>query len=219
MHKKDINYEAFMIEEVLDSRKKAYIGAGVATVIAILAMGTLFFLMPLKTVVPYVIKENVITGDTRIISALDKETLKPKEVTDKHFASDYIKKREQYYYDILEKDYYQVLLYSNESTQKEYQSIYQGEKSRDKILTNKYKVETTIISVVLSESAGLKVATIRSKNVTIDTTSLIKSNETYIVSTISYMYDPNKFMKEEDRLLNPLGFTVLTYRKDRETKQ
>jgi type IV secretion system protein VirB8 len=219
MSNKGINYEAFMMDELIMSRRNAWIVAAVSWLVTVISLSTLAFLMPLKTVVPYVIKENVTTGETRIITALDQRTLKTDEATDKFFAGDYVKKREQYYYDILTKDYYQVLLYSNLSTQKDYQAIYAGDKSRDKILGNKYKVETTIISVVLSESSGSKIATVRSSSVTIDIASKIKSDQTYNVSTISYEYDSSKIMKEEDRMINPLGFTVLTYRKDREITQ
>ena len=219
MNEDAIDYESFKISELLKSRRNAWIFASVLAVITLLSISTLAYIMPLKTVVPYVIKENVITGETRIVTALDKKTLTTDEATDKFFTSDYVKKREQYYYDVLAKDYYQVLLESSPATQKDYKAIYTGDNSRDKLLNNRYKVETTIVSIVLSESSGSKIATVRSSSVTIDIESNVKSNQTYNVSTLSYTYDPNKLMKEEDRMINPLGFTVLSYRKDREISQ
>lgn len=218
-YEKAIEYEELRQLELMKSRKVAWIIASIAVIVSILLAATLFLLMPLKTVVPYVIKENVSTGETRIVTMIDKKTLSTDEATDKFFASDYVKKREQYYYNILAKDYYQVLLYSADTVQKEYQSIYQGEQGRDKILSNKFKVEVKILGIVLGESAGTPIATVRSKITTLDLNGATEGIVSYITSTIAYEYQPNKEMKEEDRLINPLGYTVVSYRKDREVKQ
>ena len=218
-YEKAISYESSRQLELEKSRKTAWIIAAVAIGLASLSTVAIFLMLPLKTVVPYVIKENTLTGETRIVTMIDKKTLKTDEATDKFFASDYVKKREQYYYDVLAKDYYQTLLYSAPQVQKEYQTIYEGEKGRDKLLSNNYKVEVKILGVVLSESAGTNVATVRAKMTTKDSRTNTAGDTTYFTSTVAYEYQPNKEMSEEDRLLNPLGFTVLTYRKDREVKQ
>ena len=219
MSGKGIDYEVFMMEEVIKSRRNAWIMASVSWLLTFVLGLTLFFLFPLKTVVPYVIKENVVTGETRIVTMLDKKILTTDEATDKHFLSEYVRKREQYYYDVLADDYYNVLLFSSETVQKEYQSIYSGEQSRDKLLSNKFKVEVKILSVVLGTSSGTKIATVRSKITTLDLHTSTKGIDTLLTSTIAYEYQPDKKMKVKDRMLNPLGFTVLTYRKDKEVAQ
>lgn len=219
MYRKAIEYEDARQLELIKSKKIAWIIASIAVMLNVLSISAIFLMLPLKTVVPYVIKENVVTGETRIVTMLDKKTLATDEATDKFFASDYVKKREQYYYNILEKDYYHVLLYSDKQVQNEYQSIYSGEKGRDKLLSNNFKVEVEILAVVLDQSAGTKIAQVRSKVTTIDLDSATEGITSFLTSTLAYEYQPNKEMKEEDRLLNPLGFTVLTYRKDREVQQ
>jgi len=216
---KAIEYEDARQIELINSRKNAWIFATFLALIVSILAASLFLLIPLKTVVPFVIKENVMTGETRIVTMINKTTLTTDEATDKFFASDYVKKREQYYYDILAKDYYQVLLYSNSATQQKYRSIYNGEKGRDKLLSNQFKVEVEILGVVLSQSSGTSIATVRSKITTLDVHSATKGITSFITSTIAYEFQPDKEMKEEDRLLNPLGFTVLTYRKDNEVNQ
>jgi len=214
-----IGYEEDRQSELVKSRKIAWIIASVSVVLTVLSTSSIFLMMPLKTVVPYVIKENVVTGETRIVTMLDKRTLTTDEATDKFFASDYVKKREQYYYNILAKDYYHVLLYSGEQVQNEYASIYSGEDSRDKLLSNNFKVEVEVLGVVLAQSSGTKIATVRSKITTIDLHSHTKGITSFLSSTIAYEYQGNKQMSEEDRLLSPIGYTVLTYRKDEEVKQ
>jgi len=218
-YKEAIEYEDLRQLELMKSRRTAWIIAAIGVAVGVLAVVTIFLMMPLKTVVPYVIKENVMTGETRIVTMINKRTLSTDEATDKFFASEYVKKREQYYYNLLAKDYYQVMLSSSDTVQQEYASIYGEEQGRDKILSNKFKVEVKILSVVLGESAGVKYATVRSKLTTLDLSNATSGVTSFITSTLSYDYEPNKQMKEEDRLINPLGFTVLTYRKDREVKQ
>lgn len=216
---KAIEYENDRQLELIQSRKIAWIIASVAVVLTVLSTTAIFLMLPLKTVVPYVIKENIMTGETRIVTMLDKKTFTTDEATDKFFASDYVKKREQYYYDILAKDYYHVLLHSGEQVQKEYETIYKGEQGRDKLLSNKFKVEVEILGVVLDLSSGTKIAQVRTKVTTLDLKSATKGITSFVTSTLAYEFQPNKEMIEEDRLLNPIGFTVLTYRKDREVKQ
>ncbi len=217
-YKKARSYTTDIQKEITDSRKVAWIIATIAIIVAVIALIAVVLLVPLKTVVPYVIKENTITGETRIVTALDTKTLQTDEATDKFFTSNYVKKREEYYYDIVAKDYYEVMLSSSPQVQKEYAKIYTGKQSRDKLLGRNFKVETTILSVVLGTSSSMKTATIRSKSVTIDRETGIESNEVYNVHTLSYKFNGARNMIEKDRLINPLGFIVLTYRKDREVK-
>lgn len=216
--KKARSYTTEIQKEIIDSRKVAWVVATVAVIVAVIAVIAVVLLVPLKTVVPYVIKENTTTGETRIITALDTKTLQIDEAVDKFSTSNYVKKREEYYYDLIAKDYYEVMLSSSPPVQKEYAKIYTGKQSRDKLLGKNFKVKTTILSVVLGTSSSIKTATIRSKSVTIDRETGIESNEVYHVHTLSYEFDGNRDMIEKDRLINPLGFMVLTYRRDREVK-
>jgi len=98
MKQNAIDYESSRIDLLEKSRRTSWIIAAVSVVVAVIAIITIFLLMPLKTVVPYVIKENVLTGETRIVTALDTKTLSTDEATDKFFASEYVKRREGYYY-------------------------------------------------------------------------------------------------------------------------
>ena len=70
-----------------------------------------------------------------------------------------------------------------------------------------------INSVVLGESNGIKTSTIRFNEESVDVSSKI-STKTAKIATLSYDYAPNELITEQERLENPLGFKVLTYRVD-----
>ena len=75
-----------------------------------------------------------------------------------------------------------------------------------------------VISVALSNSAGANVATIRFNLITKDLEGGAKKSAAKIV-TLSYEYAPATLTTEEERLKNPLGFKVLTYRVDDEIRR
>jgi len=214
-----LSYEASIRYLVEKSNKRAWMVAWIAIIIAILMGALIAYMLPLKKVEPYVITIDKTTGMTELKTAVDKETLQPVEAMDKYFASSYVDKRESYYYDFLSKDYVYVQLLSNPKVAKEYRSIYEGKNARDKVLGNKYEVRGKILSVVLGESAGTKTATIRIKLTKKDLRTGSIDRATIKVVTLSYDYFPKQLETEEQRLLNPLGFKVLTYRVDNEVLQ
>lgn len=218
-NKDELSYEASIRYLVEKSNKRAWIVAWIAIFIAVLMGGLIAYMLPLKKVEPYVIVVDKTTGMTQIKTAIDKETLKPVEAMDKYFASTYVNKRESYYYDFLSKDYVYVQLLSSPKVAKEYRAMYQGDKSRDKILGDRYEIDGKVLSVVLGESAGTKTATIRIKLTKKDVKTGSSYRPTIKVVTLSYDYFPKEIETEEERLLNPLGFKVLTYRVDNEVLQ
>ncbi len=215
----ELSYEASIRYLVEKSNKRAWTVAWIAIFIAILMGGLIAFMLPLKKVEPYVIAIDKTTGMTELKTAVDKETLQPVEAMDKYFASSYVDKRESYYYDFLSKDYIYVQLLSSPTVAKEYRAIYEGNNARDKILGNHYKVIGKVLSVVLGNSAGTKTATIRIKLTKKDLRTGNVERSTVKVVTLSYDYFPEQLETEEERLLNPLGFKVLTYRVDNEVSQ
>jgi len=176
-------------------------------------IATLYIYKPIVKTIPYVIKVDS-EGVPSLLTSVDSKKITIDEGLDKYFTKEYVKRREGYYYSLIEEDYLYVQLLSNERVSKEYRSIYEGEDSRDKILKDTATVAIKIISITLGESAGVKNATIRLKAIT-------KKDNTYDVTkhhiiNLSYEYNPDSLLNEKDRLINPLGFKVITYRDDEE---
>jgi len=214
-----LSYETSIRYLIEKSNKRAWFVAWVAVLLAVLMGGLIAYMLPLKKVEPYVIRVDKTTGMTELVTAVDKKSLTPDEAMDKYFASNYVKTRESYYYDFLSQDYIYVQLLSNNKVANEYRTIYQGENARDKILSSDFEVRGKILSVVLGESAGTKTATIRIKLTKKDLrTNNIIETITKVV-TLSYDYYPESLETEEERLMNPLGFKVLSYRIDNEVTE
>lgn len=212
--KKAMDFETSLSYIAKNSTQRAWIVAFCSLIVAITSALAVAFLAPLKTVEPYVIKVDNSTGMVDILTTIDKKQITDNEALDKHFITQYVKAREGYYYDMLNKDYVLVQLLSNPEIASDYRSIYEGENARDAKLKNNYQVEPQILSIVLSNSNGVKIATIRTK-----LKILNKSNqgivEKIIVVTLAYDYFLEA-IKESDRLENPLGFKVINYRIDEE---
>lgn len=209
-----LDYEASFQYLIEKSNKRAWIIAFVSAFIAFLSIIAVLLLTPLKTIEPYVIRVDNTTGMVDILTTLDEEQISSNEALDKYFIAQYVKAREGYYYEILNQDYLLTQLMSSEKVANEYRAIYEGENARDQILKNSNEVSVEIISIVLGESNGVKTSTIRANIVTknLNTRGITSSTK---VITLSYDYLLAK-ASEENRLLNPLGFKVLTYRIDNE---
>lgn len=212
--KKAMDFETSLSYLAQKSTQRAWIVAFCSLIVAITSALAVAFLAPLKTVEPYVIKVDNSTGMVDILTTIDKKQITDNEALDKHFITQYVKAREGYYYDMLNKDYVLVQLLSSPEIASDYRSIYEGQNARDAKLKNNYQIEPQILSIVLSNSNGVKIATIRTKLKIFN-----KSNqglvEKIIVVTLAYDYFLEA-IKESDRLENPLGFKVINYRIDEE---
>lgn len=212
-----LDYEASFRYLIEQSNKRAWLISFVAIFIASLSLIAVVLLTPLKTIEPYVIRVDNTTGMVDILTLLDEKEITQNEALDKYFISQYIKAREGYYYELLNQDYLLTQLMSSENVANEYRALYEGDNARDQILKNSNEVSVQILSVVLGESNGVKTSTIRANITTKNLSSRGTSQATKVI-TLSYDYTIGK-ASEENRLLNPLGFKVLTYRIDNEVEK
>ncbi|EAJ8787387.1 type IV secretion system protein [Campylobacter jejuni] len=212
-----IDYEASFRYLIEQSNKRAWLIAFISIFIAIISVIAVVLLTPLKTVEPYVIRVDNTTGMVDILTILDEKEIKSNEALDKYFISTYVKAREGYYYDLLNQDYLLTQLMSSEKVANEYRAWYEGDNARDQILKNFNEVSVQILSIVLSESNGVKTATVRAIITTKNLNSQATTQTTKVI-TLSYDYILAK-ASEGNRILNPLGFKVLTYRIDDEVQK
>jgi len=208
-----LNFESSRKDLITKSNKIAWsvtLGSSFITLLLALAI---YLMLPLKTVELRVVKVDK-NGMVDILYELDETKIKTSEATDKHFVSEYVKTREQYYYETLAKDYETVMIMSSEKVGEDYSNLYSGKNGRQEILKDRNIVKIKILSVVLAESQGTKIATVRME-ITKKQISSGTQTKSIKVITLAYDYIPLK-QKEEQLFINPMGFIVTTYRKDRE---
>lgn len=217
IYKEAMDFESSVKYMIEQSNKKAWLITFVSVFITIISIIAVCLLTPLKTVEPYVIRVDNITGMVDIISTLNEKEISSNEALDKYFVSKYIKAREGYYYDMLNQDYILVQLLSSNEVSQAYRKIYEGDNARDLKLGNSTQIEVSIISIVLNESNGVKTATARINLTNKNKNSMAQNTSTQVI-TLSYEYQVAQ-VDEENRLLNPLGFKVTNYRVDEEIRR
>lgn len=192
----------------------AWIAAGVATTIALFEAVAIVSLTPLKTVIPYTLLVDRETGYVEALKPLEREMIAPDRALTRSFLAQYAIAREGFDIDSLKDDYRKVALWSA------------GE-ARDRYVAGMQASNPNSPLVRLPRRA-LVMVQIRSVSSLNSTTSLVRFSTTRIdpggqasapdnwAATISYRFSGAE-MSADDRLLNPLGFQVVRYRRDAET--
>jgi len=199
--------------ELTKSRRTAWIVASVAAAIALIEALALVFLTPLKTVQPYTL---LVDRHTGFVQALD--PLRPERVTGdtaltQSFLVQYVIARENYDVDSVQNDYRKVALWSADKARTDYLALMQADNPASPLA--RYPRTTTIETQVKSISPlSANVALLRFETRRRDATGEWQPAQSW-VSTIKYRYSGEP-MKQEDRVFNPLGFQVVSYRRDAE---
>lgn len=194
------------------SRNRAYWVSGAFALIATLEAVALVVLMPLKTVVPYTITVDKQTGFAQLQRGLNLGPLSEDESLTQAFIAQYIIARETIDATDLQENYKKVGLWSKGKARVDYinfmdprnpQSVLNG-------ATSDTQIKTTIKSISLldKQSALVRFYTERREGVG-------PFSRTDWSAAIKFSFS-GKPMRLEDRLINPLGFQVLHYRRDSE---
>ena len=214
------------VTEAKKSKKTAWIVASVSILAAFLAIGAIVAMMPLKTVEPFVIRVNDTNGMVDVISVLAEtdEVIKSssQELLDKHWIGKYIIGRENYHFNTRNIDRRQTGLFSSITVQQEY-ALETDPKQNSNAPINLYGqlggIDVKINSISFISKNEL-IQKERTSTVQVRFTKELKKKGDreplqHWVATLSFVYR-NSPMKLDDRLINPLGFQVVNYRKDQE---
>ncbi|MBQ9620183.1 MAG: type IV secretion system protein [Neisseriaceae bacterium] len=210
------NFEKSEIERI-KKINKIYLGFAIAGLsVAALSAVAVMLLTPLKSVEPFVVRVDNNTGLTDVVSTLKQKTVSNDEVLNKYWLANYVRNRESYSWETIQTSYDTTMLLSSKEEQSRFGAIYQGEAAPHKILGKNFRVAVKIRNIAfVGDTAQVRF----SKN----TAGVIPSQDgdkrldkvDNYIATITFDY-LNKPTKEEDRLINPLGFQVTNYRIDPE---
>ncbi|HHM8819556.1 TPA: virB8 family protein [Pseudomonas aeruginosa] len=186
--------------------------AGISVLLNIVQAFALAAMAPLKTVEPYLLEVDRITGEANVRKPLDKPVVSQGDVVDKFFISEYIRAREGYDWGLAQRMYDQVKAYSvlNASVFNEYDTFIKSPKSPLAILADKARVVVDINAITLDEKTNS--ATVRFSKTVLgaDGKPSVTFPVTYWIATVRYEY-PNPKLKPEERRLNPLGMKIPSY--------
>lgn len=208
--------DEWFAEVVLKQRRHTAVAYCIAVLGLFLATACAFAvaaLSPMKTVVPYVIEVDHITGEARVLKqyAGDVEKLTIEEVLSKYWINQYLTAREAYSpKSDLEINFTKVKFLSEGKAFDNYARRFTDESPDNPFKRygdSRVSVEVKSISFLSKETASVRYELIQS--------GTEKETRTYWVDVINYHYT-NTPADEAQRLTNPLGFKVAEYRSDRE---
>lgn len=204
------------VERMALKEKQARMGWTAAKIMAallILVSAVAVIIAVKQEAYPFIVEIDKSTGTTRVIDIRDPQNIPADEMMDKYWLNLYTLSRESYDYRTLENDHARVRLMSVPEVFTPYDSQYGAEnkKSIQNLLKDKKKIVCSVESVVPN---GNGIATVRFSKRLLDTYTNQEEAKNSWRATIGYEYNPTYSMEESQRLVNPLGFTVTSYRVD-----
>ena len=201
------------VQSMRSSQKIAWAIAAGAGLLALLEGAALLALMPLKTVEPYTLMVDRTTGYVQALKPLDKATVTPDSALTQSFLVQYVIGRETFDMASLNANYRKIALFSADAARSTYLSTMQVSNPDSPLI--RYPRTTIIDAQVKSVSPiGTNAALVRFDTVRTDGNGRAQPPSPW-VAIVRYRYS-NAAMTAEDRFVNPLGFQVISYRKDPE---
>ncbi len=208
------SWDADRAAKATSERRVAYIIATIAGIIAFLAI-LLYLFFPLRNVEPYVIRIDQRLGNVDVVNVSDDVgQITSDEAVTKYFLTSYVRSRESWVFDAKEELFREAALLSSR-------------KEQDDMLRERgpNNPESPINLYKSGETVGIRIrniALIDRRVAQVRYTRLLKTTlgtqATDWVATINFYYS-EKPTTERARLYNPLGFQVVSYRKDPEIAQ
>jgi type IV secretion system protein VirB8 len=212
-YKEAASWNQDRVRALSSSRRVAWYVAAVAGTIAVLEAFAIATLAPLKTVVPYTLMVDRTTGYVQALKAGETPTISPDGALTQSFLAQYVTGREGFDSNSVNTNYRKVALWSAEQARGAYLRQMQATNPASPLVA--YPRGTIVEARVKSVSAvGADQAFVRFDTVRTDpngTSQLVGS----WIAVIKFRYSGEP-MKLEDRFVNPLGFQVVSYRRDAE---
>lgn len=200
------------LEELVRSRRAAWrVAAGAAGLVAV-ALAALIALVPLKRVEGFVLRVDNATGAVDLVTTLRDGQTTYGEAVDRYFLNKYVLARESYDYETLQTAYDTTALLSTPDVQRDYAAVFEGPKARDKVISKRARILVRVRSIAPGTTRNTAVVRFATRMARGD--GVPEADESF-VATIGFRYVGGA-MHEQDRLVNPLGFQVTSYRIDPE---
>lgn len=217
-------FEKSRMGDIERSKKTAWIVATLSMGLASLLSVAITVMMPLKTVEPYLVRVDNNTGSTDIVTALSEtKSISDTEATSKYFAALYVRLMEGYDWFTVQDQVSTLMLFSDADMQNRINNKFKMPNAPHKVHTDKERVEIQINNLSILDEQGLMQIRF-TKRVVPSNGGIYDKNtnqfspdqvEEKYIATMGFEY-VNVPKLDEIRLKNPLGFTVKSYRIDKD---
>lgn len=200
------------LASALRSRRLAWITAAAASVLAGTSIAAVAVLTPLKTVEPYVVRVDRSTGAVEVMTALNRaKPVRYDEAVTKSFLATYVRARESWLPAAAEANFRQVSIMSTPQEQQRWAAAFRPSNPASPQVAFGPNADVQV-SVRAISFVAPSVATVRFHRTARSGAQVL---ETDWIATAAFAYAKAP-MGEGDRLRNPLGFQVSSYRADPE---
>lgn len=200
-------------ENVVVSRKIAWIVAGVAIAIALLEAIALIVLTPLKTVQPYTLMVDQQTGFVQELKPIDPQLVSSEAALTQSFLVQYVLAREGFDINSLQDDYQKVALWSADAARRSYLASVPASNPSSH-LANLPRATLINVRVKSVSTIGDQTSMVRFETTRQDAGGQ-QSQPRAWAAVMRYRFSGEP-MSVKDRFVNPLGFQVVHYRRNEE---
>lgn len=210
-----LDFERSKNDELRLSRKLAWTITGASLVIGMVAsVSGAIATWKRPEPIPTIITLDKGTGVSTVVRSVADAHDKFDEVVDKHWLSEYIRFREGYDWYEISTSYDVVKLMSSADVASGYETEVRSKNSPLNLLKDNGKLKVKVGSVSFVGDMAQVRYTVEKTNASGH--NLDGSPIQYFVATVAYGYDTKSAMTEQERMTNPMGFKVMSYRRDAE---
>lgn len=219
---RSVDFEVTIADLARRSERRAWIVAMAALALALVLLGGYFYLLPLKQKVPYLVMADAYTGTStvaRLAGDFNDSTITASEAINRSNIAHFILARESYDYALIRlRDWTTVYTMSSPAVAAAYTQLHAARNpdSPYNIYGKARAIRVSILSIQLlgDGAAPSKGATVRFQRSVYDNATAVSQPLDSKIATLEFAYKPNLSMSEKDRIENPLGFQVTSYRVD-----
>ena len=212
-------FETAILEIDTRLKKAGWIVSGLFFIICIIMGVAIVVMLPLKQTITELYSIDKQTGRIEYMTTVKESELSESDALNKAETAAYVVRRERYNYFALQKDYNDTQLFNSDKVNQQYLDLFNSDHSPDIIYEKAgYVVNIDVISNVHSDAtAPDRLATLRVKR-TIRRISDGTETTDFMNIRLTYRYVPSMELTDAEREINPLGFIVTSYQRDKDLR-
>ncbi|GKV80585.1 virB8 family protein [Pectobacterium brasiliense] len=212
-------FESVLLEKDEREKRVAWRIAAIGFALAAMAITALIILLPLKTTEIELWSVDKQTGRYEYMTRIKEQNISTEKALAQALAAHYVRLREGYNYFALQRDYDDVQLFNSDSVNRDYLDGFNSNQAPDVIFNKaEYVVSIDIISNVhATATAPDHLATLRIKRTIRRIVDNSVKTDVWNIR-LTYRYLPRKQLTDSQREVNPLGFIVTSYQRDKELR-
>lgn len=212
------SFEKSTIDEIKRSRKQAWIVCFISILFALIALvSAAISLLTRVEPEPTIIQVDKSSGYTTVLRSVKNAEDQYDEVVNKHWLARYVVLRESYDWYTISTAYGIVNLMSSGDVSAEYERKIRAPNGPLEMLGKNGRIDIEVDSIAfIGATAQVRFS---SEKLSADGINNSSAPKQRFIATIVFKYDASQRMTSQERLENPLGFKVLSYRIDSEVMQ